>query len=502
MQTCKAHGVISGKMIRGIMLLVMLVSVLPMFGCESSGDSANPGPADLENRAFLFTNGAAFGLTGQAVTLTFGDFDNDADVDPNTGPVTLQVPATGGRATGTGTVGSLDVTFSESTDIPEIPPGTNFSSDLRVFVDGSISLTNTATGVSSSSDPPDLLPTTDVAFVITANIPTGSYSVVDLVSRTAFNDIILGGVNSDAIARFFNGLVYVVNRFGADNIQVIDPQQGYTTIVQQSVGNGTNPQDIAVVSPSKAYVSRLGSAELLIVDPMTLAQLDAIDLSGRTKPNDLDGVPELSLMLVHNGLVYLILQHLDFTAGIPTKAAPGEIVVIDPATDTVVTVIELQGNNPFTDLQFSPDLNRILVGSLGDFLVNDGGIEAIDPDTNTRDAGFVIDETTIGGDITHFRIVSATKGFAVVVTDTNFANALVTFNPSTGQKLATVFGPLNVFMSHFAINSRDELYLAVTDSATPTPGVRIFDTVQDMELTTEPLSVGQLPPLYVVFVEE
>jgi hypothetical protein len=256
-----------------------------------------------------------------------------------------------------------------------------------------------------------------------------------------------------------------------------------------------------VVSPSKAYVSRLGSAELLIVDPMTLAQLGTIDLSDRTKQNDLDGVPELFRMLMHNGLVYLILQHLDFTAGFPTKVAPGEIVVIDPATDTDVKVIVLQGENPSTDLQFSPGLNRILVGSLGNFLVNDGGIEAIDPATNTRDAGFVIDEATIGGDITHFRIVSATKGFAVV-TDANFANALVTFNPSTGQKLATVFGPLNVFMSHFAINSRNELYLAVTDTTAPTPGVRIFDTVQDMELTTGPLSVGQLPPVYVVFIEE
>jgi hypothetical protein len=163
-------------------------------------------------------------------------------------------------------------------------------------------------------------------------------------------------------------------------------------------------------------------------------------------------------------------------------------------------VIVLQGTNPGTDLQYSAALNRILVSSIGDFLVNDGGIEAINPDTNAIDSGFVLQEAAIGGDITHFQIVSATKGYAVVV-DATFANALVTFNPSTGQKLATLFGPSSIFLPHFAINNGNELYLAVTDLTTPTPGVRIFDTVQDLELTSAPLSVGQLPPVNIVFIE-
>ena len=57
----------------------------------------------------------------------------------------------------------------------------------------------------------------------------------------------------------FGGRIYVVNRLNADNIQIIDPQQGYTTPAnaQVSVGNGSNPQDIAFVNATKAYVSRL-----------------------------------------------------------------------------------------------------------------------------------------------------------------------------------------------------------------------------------------------------
>jgi hypothetical protein len=348
---------------------------------------------------------------------------------------------------------------------------------------------------------PSTPPASGAAFVLTTDFSTGSYSVVDLATRNTFDDIAFGGVSSDAMARVFNGLVYVVNRLGADNIQLIDPQQGYQTVAQESVGNGTNPQDIAVVGTDKAYVSRLNSDQLLIIDPATLMPTGSIDLSSLTKADDLDGVPELSRLLLHNGLVYLTVQHIDFTTSALEKRGSGEVVVIDPATDTVQTVIQLNGTNPNTDLQFSPDLNRILVSSQGDFLVNDFGIEAINPDTNTVDPEFVISEAAIGGDITHFQIVSARKGYAVVV-DANFDDALVSFDPTTGQKLATLLGPLPTFLSYFAIDSRHELYLAVTDTATPTPGLRIFDTVQDVELTGQPLGVGGLPPVWVVFIEE
>ena len=106
----------------------------------------------------------------------------------------------------------------------------------------------------------------------------------------------------------------------------------------------------------------------------------------------------------------------------------------------------------------------------------------------------------LGGDITDFEIVSSTKGFAIV-TNANFANSLVTFNPSTGQRLATVLGPLNVFIPHLAVNSRNELYVAVGDVTTPTPGVRVFDTVTDQDLIPGPLNVGQLPPIWILFLE-
>ena len=345
--------------------------------------------------------------------------------------------------------------------------------------------------------------------MLTTDFSTGSYSVVDLTSRNVFKDLKLGGVHSDAIARFFvnpsafpNGRLYVVNRLDADSIQIIDPQLGFITPTngEISVGNGTNPQDIVFVSVNKAYVSRLASAQLVILNPTTLVQLGVVDLSSLVTPNDGDGSPEPAYMLMHNGFVYVALQHIDFTQPQLPKVANGEVVVIDPTTDSIMTVIELHGKNPFSEFQFNPALNRILISSVGDFGVIDGGIEAINPDTNTVDAQFAVSEETMGGDITAFVTVSRTKGFAIV-TDTNFANSLITFDPSSGQRLNTLVGPLNVFMPHLAINSQNEVYVAVMGTTIATSGLRIFDALTDNEITSTPLNVGQFPPMFTVFVE-
>jgi hypothetical protein len=205
-------------------------------------------------------------------------------------------------------------------------------------------------------------------------------------------------------------------------------------------------------------------------------------------------------MLIHNGLVYIALRHIDVTQASLPALARGEVVVIDPTTDGIVSVITLNGKNPISEFQFSPTLNRILISSVGNFAVNDGGIEAINPDTNTVDPQFAVTEATMGGDITAFVIVSRTKGFASV-SDATFANALVTFDPSSGQRLDRLVGLLNASMAHLAINSRNEVYVAVIDTTIAASGLRIFDAVTDAEITPTPLNVGQFPPVFTVFIE-
>jgi DNA-binding beta-propeller fold protein YncE len=461
--------------------------------------------SDLNNRTFAFPNGAgpelaaAFRLPqGQAFTLQFNDFGGT-----NVGPVTLDSASS--VASGTVTLNSCTFRF----DLSTFPAGLGPQSETQFTIDpcqynrdnNTLQLA-TGSGESLVSTPALPLSTTSVALVLTTNGFTGSYSVVDLASQHVFKDLKLGGISSDAIARVFGGRVYVVNRLGADSIQVLDPQRGFITPPNGvlSVGNGTDPQDIVFVNTNKAYVSRLGSPRLLIINPATLQRTGEVDLSSLVQPNDSDGSPDPSSMLMLNGLVYVALRHIDSTQPQLPPVAPGEVAVIDATTDRLVTVIPLLGTNPASELQFSPALNRILVSSVGELAVLDGGIEAINPDTNTADSQFVISEMTMGGDITAFVPASRTKGFALV-RDTNAAHALITFDPASGERLTQLLGPLDAVLPHLALNSRNEVYVAVADTQRGGSGLRIFDAVTDTESTTTPLNVGQLLPAFILFIE-
>jgi hypothetical protein len=500
-------------------MALVVIGTLTVLGCGGdNGTSENPATAsDLTNRSFAFTSGAGPNLAmvlglpqGQAFTLQFGSFGGT-----NIGPVTLD--SGGSDASGTVTLGSCTFQFGRSTFPAGSGPqsGTQFTIDPCQFNNDDNTLQLTApsgeTVVSAAASP---LPTINVAVVLTTDAATGSYSVVDLTSQNVFKDIKIGGVYSDAIARFVpaaafvnpsafpNGRVYVVNRQGANSIQVLDPQLGFITPPNGvlSVGNGTDAWDIVFINTNKAYVSRLASPKLLIINPTTLQITGEIDLSSLVKPTDSDGSPDPAYMLMHNGMVYVALRHLDFAQSQLSTVARGQVVVIDSFTDRIASVITLNGKDPASEFQFSPNLNRILISSVGDLAVIDDGIEAINPDTNAVDPQFAVSEATMGGNITEFVIVSRTKGFAIV-SDVNFAHSLITFDPSSGQRLNTLVGPLNVLMPHLALNSRNEVYLAVIDTQIATSGLRIFDAGTDIEITSTPLNVGQFPPVFTVFVE-
>ena len=495
-------------------MALAVIGTLTALGCSSNnGTSTGSATAsDLTNRAFAFPSGAGPNLAkelglpqGQAFTLQFGNFNGT-----NVGPVTLD--SGGSDAIGTVTLGSCTFRFDRSSfpvgSGPQI--GVPFTIDPCQINQGDNTLLLTSasgeTLVSAAAIP---LPMTNAAVVLTTDAATGSYSVVDLTSLYVFKDIKISGVNSDAIARFFvnpsafpGGRVYVVNRQGANSIQVLDPQLGFITPINGllAVGNGTDAWDIVFVDTNKAYVSRLASPKLLIINPTTLQITGEIDLSSLVKPTDSDGSPDPAYMMIHNGMVYVALRHTDFTQSQRPPVARGEVVVIDSFTNRIASVITLNGTDPASEFQFSPNLNRILISSVGALTVIDDGIEAINPDTNTVDPQFVVSEATMGGNITEFVIVSSTKGFAIV-SDVNFAHSLITFDPSSGQRLNTLVGPLNVLMPHLALNSLNQVYLAVIDTQIATSGLRIFDADTDIEITSTPLNVGQFPPAFTVFVE-
>lgn len=336
------------------------------------------------------------------------------------------------------------------------------------------------------------------AIVVATDFFAGSYGVIELdPPRRVSPARPERRIHQDAVVRVFGGLVYIVNRLSRDNIQILDPARGYATVLQCSTGNGSNPRDIVVVAPDKAYVTRFEERTLWIVNPAARRDCrdflrGTIDLSALA---DRDGIPDMDQMAVVDGRLYVALQRLDINTALRLPAQNGALAVIDVATDRLVGAVELSGRNPFAATKgLLVHGGAIHVAQAGLFNEPDGGIERVEPRAG-RAEGFYVTERDLGGDIVDFVLVHDRLGYAVV-NRPGFRTGLVSFDPSTGQRLATVRESDGFTLFDIELNDRGELFLA--DRARLRPGVRIFRAADGAPLVAAPIDVG-LPPFEIAF---
>lgn len=361
--------------------------------------------------------------------------------------------------------------------------------------DGAVTVDELVAGVKAAVS--GCAPALSRAFIIATDFQTGSFATVELDPPRRVDPVNRERrVHRDAVARAFGGLVYVVNRFLGDTIQILDPARSFATVATCSVGRGANPHDIAFASADKAYVTRYELSELLVVNPSVGPDCagflrGTIDLGGLADP---DGVPEMDQMLLHANRLYVSLQRLDRN-NFFAPAGRGMLAAIDVARDEIAGAIPLSGSNPFTLLPAGRGGRALLmVTETGGFNSLDGGIEFVDLESG-EPQGFFITEEDLGGDITGALLISDRLGYAVL-SDRDFASSLVAFDPATRSITRTLIARSN-FISAMELNDRGELYVA--DRNVLRPGVRVFDARTSAEITAAPLDVG-LPPFHILFL--
>ncbi len=345
----------------------------------------------------------------------------------------------------------------------------------------------------------------DRAILTTTDFSSGSLAVLDLETNEATVNVL--NIHSDASVLTYRGKVYVINRLNQDNILVLDPDDLSTPLLQFSVGNGTNPQDIAFVSETKAYVARRASERVLVVNPATGDSLGSIDLSFVA---DADGLPEAKFMTIFDGRLYVTCQRLDRN----NESAPtdrSEVVVVDVDTDTPLDLdaaqdgvqgIVLQAKNPFGgQVRIGAKLFVSCIGTFDD--PADGGIEVLDLQNN-RTEGILLGEADLGGNAGAFAMLSEDRGY-MVVSDTSFVNHLKGFNLAaegiSPHVSASLSGASGGFIPAIAA-LKGRLYVLDQGSFTDpvTAGLRIYDTTADT-LLAGPISTG-LPPNFIAFLED
>jgi hypothetical protein len=344
------------------------------------------------------------------------------------------------------------------------------------------------------------------AFVITTDYySAGYYSAIEIPPPHHTMPSI-APVSTDAVAYYDvdEDMIFVVNRFQADNIQIVENDPLFSTIGQYSVGNGSNPHDIRLADNTKAYVSRYEWRTLLICDPYTGDSLGVIDLSPFA---DDDGIPEMDRMEIVGDRLFVTLNSIDRATWLPD--GPGKIAVVDVTADTLVDCdvatpgtqpIVLSLPDPYTELRYDRCRDELYVGCIGVWGLTDGGVEMIDPQT-LESKRVLITETELAGDISDVALAPGGGGYAVVLDAVpwpdNFAR-LVRFD-AAGAVTDTLFRQTSGFGSSLAgieINRQMELYLCDRDLTHP--GVRIYDIISDTQVAK--VDVG-LPPFDVTFLQ-
>jgi len=159
-----------------------------------------------------------------------------------------------------------------------------------------------------------------------------------------------------------------------DIVYVIDPSvpQVVSSFTVGPGANFENPNDVLVISDTKAYVSRNGpyggkaSDDVLIVNPASGAKLGSIPMSPYATNDDTIARP--ADMILVGDTAYVALQNLDAFQNVGSDTMEnGVIAVINTNTDQVVKTITLSRGNP-QKLLYSARMNAVLVACGGIFL--------------------------------------------------------------------------------------------------------------------------------------
>ncbi len=326
-------------------------------------------------------------------------------------------------------------------------------------------------------------------FVVESDYQSGQLEWIDIENNTIQSGNI--SIYSDAAVRTFGGYLYILERFGADNIIKFDPSASDESgvIYQQHLGDNRNPVDIDFVSETKAYIANNNEATITVFNPSTHTVIKEIDISQYTFNPDSNSSPNAGQMVIANSMLYVMLQRRDgWNPGAPTL-----ILTINTSTDLIAALdtIAFQYKNGYDMVHYNGVLYASNPGSA--FATGDGAIEAVT--LSTKVVSTIITEDALGGNpnlITHkegtlFYVQTYIGWKNVKVIEVDFG---------TGAVVGTLPGVKDAFGGIFYDSTDQRLYVGERDSVEM--GIRIFEN--NLQVGSTIKSGNSLPPNGMVVV--
>lgn len=314
---------------------------------------------------------------------------------------------------------------------------------------------------------------------------------------------------SDIVVRSGGDHFFVIKRFGSDLIERYEaktsstPTWTYSTQDATDGSNDSNPSDLIIASPTKAYLLRYGSAKLWVVNPSATSEdsfkIGEIDLSAY----DSDGVPDMTTGLIKDGKLYVLMQRLQFF----DATQVGSVAVIDVASNAVQRNIELPVYNP-GGLAVLPGSNKILVIAAGGYggaptysALYNGGLVTIDISSNT--ATMLLDDgdgtTHAYGQFGDLAVVASDRAYFIGSTGFGADQTLYRINPSVMPIAPVIVSGFSAkALGSLAVDPAGKLWVSRTDD--DAPGVSILGYSGGNETVAASLVDTVLTPINIDFI--
>lgn len=345
----------------------------------------------------------------------------------------------------------------------------------------------TAAAACSGGDGGGGMPGEATVFAVATDFQTaGITSTVAVPELEVTQNAIDGVASTDPALRRFGDRIYVVNRFGADNVTIVDARAG-TVVGQISTGSGSNPQDVAVQGDT-IYVAALAAGGVLVLDASrpgegVVAEIDLSQLDSE------DGIPNCGTLHLVGDELFVACGILDDDDQFLTPRGVGKVAVIDTSDNSVTTTFDLQHERPFGFFRRSPeggalggDLLLATAPSFAD--LTQGCLQQIG--IGGESEGCLVENSDLGGYANGLRYgpegtlyISVTTGF-----DQDDQGPLGELLPYADGSLGASMTPAEHRPFDVAVCPTG--HVAVSDAA---GGLRVYDE-EGGELTTEPLDLG------------
>lgn len=359
-------------------------------------------------------------------------------------------------------------------------------------------------GCGSDSDSNSLTPTfglSNAGVIASADsgYTAGAINLIDLDSSgySAYGPYHTDESDLDVIGG--EGSYYILGRFNMDYIAKVDLSNlarktwNDFSVLKEGEQNSGNPYDLITVNDQKAYLLRYNSDKAWIVNPSATNEADffieELDLSAYT-PAGGNGVPYVAAGKVVDGKLFILAQRLDSDSR-PTNDS--YVVVFDVETDNEIDIITLQGRNPST-IDYLPEVGLVVssigtyetidynTGEVTDGAIYNGGIEVINPSSNTL-LSQIVDDTETTGQISNMTIIDQDTGYFIGYHNSG-SSQVFKFDPTPDsgitaeQNHTAVAGFESGDYRDVAGSPKGNLWLA--DADTRTPGIHIINPTNDV----------------------